>query len=127
MIDKHQLIWSLEDYQRFLGHPDPIARDWAARRIEQQHPQQAAESFVSLLADPDPDLQITAAKAIGESGDLRYEPALLAAYPESEGYVRNWLMTTLGKLRSPTLLPQLVAELETAPSQCPRRSTKCSP
>jgi HEAT repeat protein len=119
MTDKHQLIWTLDDYQRFLRHPDPIARGWAADRIEGQYPQQAAESFVGLLTDPDSHLQITAAGAIGKSGDAHYEPALLAAFPESEGYVRNWFMTTLGQLRSPTLLPQLVAELEAAPVQCP--------
>jgi hypothetical protein len=119
MTDKHQLIWTLEDYQRFLRHPDPIARGWAADRIEQQYPQQAAENFIGLLTDPDSHLQITAAEAIGKSGDARYEPALLAAFPESEGYVRNWFMTTLGQLHSPTLLPQLVAELEAAPAQCP--------
>ncbi len=119
MIDKYQLIWTLDDYQRFLRHPDPIARGWAADRIEQQYPQQAVESLISLLTDPDFHLQITAARAIGESGDIRYEPALSAAFPESEGYVRNWFMTTLGQLHSPALLPQLVAELEAAPVQCP--------
>jgi HEAT repeat protein len=119
MTDKYQLIWTLEDYRRFLRHPDPIARGWAADRIEQQYPQQAAENFVGLLTDPDSHLQITAASAIGKSGDTRYEPALLAAFPESEGYVRNWFMTTLGQLRSPALLPKLVAELEAAPAQCP--------
>ncbi|MEJ2556035.1 MAG: hypothetical protein P8186_07385 [Anaerolineae bacterium] len=119
MTDKYQLIWTLEDYQRFLRHPDPIARGWAADRIEQQYSQQAAESFAGLLTDQDSHLQITAARAIGESGDLRYEPALLAALPKSEGSVRNWLMTTLGQLRSPALLPQLVAELDAAPAHCP--------
>jgi HEAT repeat protein len=109
MTDKYQLIWTLEDYQRFLRHPDPIARGWAADRVEQQYRQQAVESFVGLLTDPDSHLQITAARAIGESGDLRYEPALLAALPESEGYVRNWFMTTLGQLRSPALLPRPTA------------------
>jgi HEAT repeat protein len=116
---KYQLIRSLEDYQRFLRHPDPMIRDWAAERIETQYPDQAAENLANLVNDPDPYLQITAVKAVGESSDPRYEPALLAAYPETEGYVRNWFMTTLGKLGSRTLLPQLVAELEAAPSQAP--------
>jgi HEAT repeat protein len=119
MTDKYQLIWTLDDYQRFLRHPDPIARGWAVDRIEQQYPRQAAESFVGLLTDPDSHLQIMAARAIGESGDLRYEPALLAALPKSDGAVRNWLMTTLSQLHSPTRLPKLVAELEAAPAQCP--------
>jgi hypothetical protein len=119
MTEKHQLIWTLDDYQRFLGHPDPLVRGWAADRIEQQYPQQAAESFVGLLTDSDHHLQITAAREIQKSGDIHYEPALLAVLPESEGFVRNWVMTSLGKLRSPTLMPQLVAELEAAPAQCP--------
>jgi hypothetical protein len=119
MTGKYKLNRFLEDYQRFLRHPDPMIRDWAAERIEAQYPDQAAENLASLVNDSDPHLQITAAKAIGESSDPRYEPVLLAAYPETEGYVRNWFMTTLGKLGSRTLLPQLVAELETAPSQAP--------
>jgi hypothetical protein len=119
MTSKYQLIRTLEDYQRFLRHPDPMIRDWASKRIEVQYPDQAAENLASLVNDPDPHLQITAAKAIGDSRDPRYEPALLAIYPETEGYVRNWLMTTLAKLGSRTLLPQLVAELEAAPSRAP--------
>jgi hypothetical protein len=83
-----------------------MIRDWAAERIEAQYPDQAAENLASLVNDSDPHLQITAAKAIGESSDPRYEPVLLAAYPETEGYVRNWFMTTLGKLGSRTLLPR---------------------
>ncbi len=124
MTHKYHPIWFLDDYQSFLRHPDPPVRRWAADRIEAQYPHQAAESFVGLLTDSDPHLQITAARAIGESGDTRYEPALLAVFPESEGFIRNWLMATLGQLRSPTLLPQLVAELETAPVHCPPDETQ---
>jgi HEAT repeat protein len=119
MQEAYQPLWSLDDYQQFLQHPDPIIRNWAARHIEGQYPDRAAESFVGLLTDPDPHLQITACRAISQSDDPRYEPALLAVYPESEGFVRNWLMTTLAQLRSPGLLPQLIAELETAPDQHP--------
>jgi hypothetical protein len=117
MTGNYQLIRTLEDYQRFLRHSDPMIRDWAAKRIEAQYPDQAAENLAGLVNDPDPHLQITAARAIGDSGDPRYEPALLAVYPETEGYVRNWFMTTLAKLGSRTLLPQLVAELEAAPAE----------
>ncbi len=75
MTGKYQLIWYLDDYQAFLKHPDPLLRHWATTRIEAQYPHQAAESFVDLLSDIDPYLQITAAQAIAKNGDARYEPA----------------------------------------------------
>ena len=124
MTKKYQLLWTLDDYRRFLQHPDPWVRRWAADRIEAQYPQQAVESLAGLLTDPDTDLQITAARLIGDSGDKRYEPALLAVWPESRGFVRNWLTTALGQLRSPGLLPHLAAELEAAPAQAPSESKK---
>jgi HEAT repeat protein len=124
MIHKHQFIWFLEDYQSFLKHPEPMIRQWAARCIEEQYSHLAAESFVNLLTDPDPHLQITAARAIGNSGDPSYEPALLAVWPESEGSVRSWFTATLGRLRSPTLLPQLVADLDVAPAHHPSDETQ---
>lgn len=119
MTPKYQPIWILGNYQRFLQHPDPLARHWAADRIEEQYPQQAAASFVGLLTDPDTHLQITAARAIGDSSDPRYEPALLVVWPASQGFVRNWFTTTLGQLRSPSLLPHLLADVAAAPAHCP--------
>ncbi len=119
MTQTYQRLWTLEDYQGYLKHSDPLLRYWAMSRIEEQYPSQAAESFVGLLTDPDPYLQSTAARAIMASGDNRYEPALTAVFPESEGFVRNWFMSALGKLRSPALLPHLLAELENAPAHCP--------
>lgn len=122
MTPKYQPIWTLGDYQRFLQHTDPLVRHWAADRIEEQYPQQAAASFAGLLTDPDTHLQITAARAIGDSGDPRYEPALLAVWPVSQGFVRNWFTTTLGQFRSPSLLPHLLADVAAAPAHCPPES-----
>jgi hypothetical protein len=114
-----QRLWTLDDYRRFLQHPEPLIRGWAADRIEIQYPRQAAESLVGLLADPDRHLQISAIRAIGDSGDPRYEPALLAVFPHSQGYGRNWLTSVLGQFRCPTLLPELVAQLQAAPPRSP--------
>ncbi len=91
----NERFWSLDDYQRFLQHPDVFARDWAADRIEHQYPGQAAENFVGLLTDSDTYLRIKAAQTIGGSGDPRYEPALgvLNDYTASE--MDEWRATAL--------------------------------
>ncbi len=117
MTDNHKRLWTLADYQSFLQHSDPIIRGWAAHCIEEQYPDQTAESFVGLLTDSDSHLQITAAGAIGNSGDIRFEQALLAVWPESKGPVRNWLTRALGQLRSQTILADLIAEVEAIPAQ----------
>lgn len=114
--EKYELLRTLADYQSFLLHPDPIIREWAAHCIEEQYPDQTAESFVGLLTDSDSHLQIVAAEAIGSSGDLRFEPALLAVWPESKDSVRNWLTRTLGQLRSQAILPELIAAVEAIPA-----------
>lgn len=119
MTQPFQRLWTLTDYCRFLRHPEPLIRGWAAERIEQQYPRQAAKSFSGLLADPDRHLQITAARAIGDSGDARYEPALWAVFPQSQGAVRNWLLTALGQLRTPALLPELITLITDAPPHSP--------
>ncbi len=116
MTYKHRPIWFLNDYQFFLKHPEAMIRTWAAYRIKEQYPHLAAESLVGLLTDPNTHLQITAAQAIEQSGDRHYEPALLAAWKESEGSAKSWFTFILGQLRSPTLLPQLVADLEAIPA-----------
>ncbi|MEW5957265.1 MAG: hypothetical protein AB1801_06055 [Chloroflexota bacterium] len=112
MSSKSPRLWTLADYQAFLQHADPIIRNWAVHCIEEQFPHQRAESFVSLLTDGDRHLQIAAASAIDDGGDSRYEPALLAVWPESKGPVRNWLTRALGRLRSPAILPDLIAVVE---------------
>lgn len=70
--------WTLADFQAFLSHSDPIIRGWATDRLEKLYPHHAVESLAGLLTDSDSHLQISAARAISESGDTRFEPALLA-------------------------------------------------
>lgn len=117
MIHRPQQGWTLTDYQSFLQHPDPIIRGWAVDRIEDQYPQQAAESFVSLLTDSDSHLQISAARTVGERGDALFEPALLAAWPGQSPLVHNWLTLALGQLRSAAILPDLIALVEAVGDQ----------
>ncbi len=116
MTNEHQYIWFLDNYQTFLKHPEAMIRTWAAQRIQTQYPHLAAESLTGLLTDPDSSLQIMAAQAIGQSGDPRYEPTLLAAWTESKGSAKSWMTATLGKLQSPTLLPHLLTELAAIPA-----------
>ncbi|MCZ7568544.1 MAG: HEAT repeat domain-containing protein [Ardenticatenaceae bacterium] len=114
MKSKDERFWTLDDYRRWLNHPDAVVREWAAHRIDNQYPQQAAESFVGLLNDSSIHLRTLAAQTLAVSGDPGYEPALLAALPQSEGLVRRWIVSALAQLHSPALLPQLLEAVDAA-------------
>ncbi|MBS1252629.1 MAG: hypothetical protein MAG451_01670 [Anaerolineales bacterium] len=108
------LLWTFEDYERFVQHDDYFARSWAVYRIQDQYPERAAEAFVSLLTDWDTYHRIVAAETLGKTGDTRYEPALLDVLSEPEDLVRRRIIVALGQLRSETLRPELIRELDAA-------------
>ncbi len=117
MSHKYKLFRTLTDYQQFLHHSDPIIRSWAKYCVSEQYPDQTAASFAHLLTDSDSHLQISAATAIGQQRDSRFEPALRAAWPNSKGGVRRWFTVTLGQLRSSAILPELITALDALPTE----------
>jgi hypothetical protein len=108
-------FWTLADYQRFIRDLDFFARDWAANRIEEQYPQEAARSFISLLKDEDNHLQISAARAIIASPSPEFEADLLNALPTARSYVRRWMLKAIGAIGSRTILPQLIQDCDAIP------------
>jgi hypothetical protein len=117
MPHQESLYRTLTDYQQFLHHPDPIIRDWAVECVQNQYPEHAAENFVHLLNDNDSHLQLAAVTAIGKHGGAQYEPALLAAWPTTEGGVHNWFTMVLGELQSPAIRGELIAALAAVPDR----------
>ena len=113
-MTQQEIFWTLEDYQRFLQHPEYIVRDWAAERIERQYKEQAAECLVPLLQDEKEELQIKAVRAMGQSGEAKYEPLLLDALSASENKpeLHAWLLEALARLRSATVLPHFVQTIK---------------
>ncbi|MFN2226476.1 MAG: HEAT repeat domain-containing protein [Anaerolineae bacterium] len=119
-MSEFERFWTLEEYRRYLDHQDAELRDWAMERIKEQYPERLAESVAPLLADPDALNVWRAAEAVAETGDLRYEGDLLAALPTEPGFLRYKLLPNLGQVRSPTMLPRLMAGLDASRADSPR-------
>jgi HEAT repeat protein len=69
-------------------------------------------SLIEFLDDPDPDLRMQAALAIGEQRDKRGVPSLLKALQDENKNVRFHAIEALGKLEDPTAAEPLVAIAE---------------
>ena len=69
--------------------------------------------LVEFLQDPDADLRIQAALALGEQRDPRAVPALLGALEDPDENVRYHAVEALGKLRAPEAADALAAVAET--------------
>ncbi len=119
MLNSYTRYHTLSTYQKFLRHPDPIIRNWAVDCMQAQYPGEAADSLVHLCTDEDDHLQISATRAIGQQGDARFEPALLAAWAHATGGSRNWITITLGQLQSSAALPELIATVNAATEPLP--------
>jgi HEAT repeat protein len=71
-----------------------------------------APSLSKLLVDPEPDIRIYAAHALGEDGDPAVVPALLACLDDPDINVRCQVIESLGKLRSARGTDALIAIAE---------------
>jgi HEAT repeat protein len=69
-------------------------------------------SLIEFLNDPDPDLRMQAALAIGEQRDKRGVPPLLKALQDENINVRFHAIEALGKLEDPTAASALVTIAE---------------
>jgi HEAT repeat protein len=110
-------FWTLADYQRFIQDPDFFARDWAANRIEEQYPQQAAQSLLNLLKDEDDHLRISASRAIIASPDPEFEEYLLDALPTARSYARRWILEAIGAVGCRAILSQLIRDCNAIPDR----------
>ncbi len=106
-----QLLWTLDDYARFLQHPDILVRFWAFRHLEDQYPSAAPRLVATLLDDPDSLLQFNAIKALGELGGAENERKLLALWPQVQDNNRYWVMLSLSRMHSAAFLPLLLEEV----------------
>jgi HEAT repeat protein len=70
--------------------------------------------LIGLLSDPDTNLRIYAALALGQQNDRRAVPALIAALHDPDANVRYHAIEALGLLRAAEAVPELVAVLQTA-------------
>lgn len=68
--------------------------------------------LTEFLRDPDVDLRIQAALALGERRDLRAVPALLQALEDADANVRYHAIEALGKLRAAEAVEALVVVAE---------------
>ncbi|MFN8494789.1 MAG: HEAT repeat domain-containing protein [Caldilineaceae bacterium] len=104
-------LWTLDDYQRFLHHPDQLVRFWAYRHIDDQYPQEANRCIATLIDDTDSLLQFNAIKAMGELGGAENERKLLDLLPKAQGNNRHWAMLSLSRMHSALFLPILLEEV----------------
>jgi HEAT repeat protein len=69
-------------------------------------------ALVELLHDPDPDLRIQAALALGAQHDPEAVPPLRAALADADANVRFQAMESLGRLRADAAIDDLMAIVE---------------
>ncbi len=70
--------------------------------------------LIELLDDPDPDLRMTAALALGQQRQSRAIPHLIAALQDSNINVRYHAIESLGQLRARPAVPALTALLDSS-------------
>ena len=116
-----QLLWTLDDYARFLHHPDFLVRFWAFRHLEDQYPNAAPRLVATLLDDTDTLLQYNAIKALGELGGAENERKLLDLLPKVQDNNRYWVMLSLSRMHSAAFLPLLLEEVGRIDPQRPQQ------
>jgi HEAT repeat protein len=95
----------------FAGSPSE--RRLAAVALGRIAPHQVLPELRRTLDDPDDELVASAARALGQLGDARATPALIALLGDSRTwFVRVAAAAALGALEDPAGAPALVAELD---------------
>ncbi len=104
-VDSPAVVHLLEE----TGAPDAAARQWAARVLGEVHA--GVPRLIELLRqDPDLEVRVEAARALGSAGDLQAVHPLVSELENR--WVRFAAIEALGNLRAPEAVDALVTIVE---------------
>ncbi len=108
-----ELAW--EEMRPFMHHPDPkiksAAVSGALRYGAEATRWVACPLFVSMVADPQPAVRMSAAYALGEMPSAEGVNLLSTLLEDAEPQVRRRAVQSAGQLADPTHLPAVIAQL----------------
>jgi HEAT repeat protein len=96
-----------------LQKPDDYAAYQALRQLDSLGPSALARA-APLLSATEPYVRARAALLVGETGNVRYAPAVQALLPDKDDAVRQAAATALGHLGGPGAVPPLATLLQDA-------------
>jgi HEAT repeat protein len=76
----------------------------------------AVEPLIAALKDPDSNVRVMAADALGKIKDPRAVEPLIAALKDSDSNVRQMAARTLGEIKDPRSVESLIAAAQTSPA-----------
>ncbi len=94
-----------------LQSGDTDARWWAARALAEVPGPAATQALIAALADPNEDVRVCAALALGERREWSAVDSLLRALRRAKGYEARHVGDALCKIGEPAV-PGLIAALE---------------
>lgn len=100
------VVASLRDAHRNFGFLSSALKLLAVTNVDVTAP------LMELLKDPDPDLRIQAALALGDQSDAAAVPPLIAALQDANPNVRFQAIESLGRLRASAAVEELLAIVE---------------
>jgi HEAT repeat protein len=104
--DAHVVLSVIESIRRDHRHFGLLS---SALKLLARTEVDVTEPLAALLRDPDPDLRIQAALALGEQHDARATAALVAALDDEHVNVRFQAIESLGRLRAEAAVDPLLA------------------
>lgn len=93
-----ELLWSFDQLARFTRYEDPEVRCWAAERLIQLFPEEAADVVAELLMDDHDTTPELVAEFLGRRGAERHVPRLIRGFRRGTGHTPSRCLEALARL-----------------------------